>query len=147
MPPPVPPRFRPAPAAAVALLLAGFMAPAPAPDRAHGQGLFHGPAPLRAWIAGQDFSLPAHAARCANCHGAAAPQRVAPLLSAAGMTQPVARRGGPPSRYEADSFCRLLRTGVDPAFVTVTRAMPRYELSDVECRALWLYLTEAGHDS
>lgn len=142
-PPPARTARRAWPAAAAALLLALPVNRVPLPDRAHGQGLFHGPVPLRAYVAGQDFSLPPQAARCANCHGDTAPQRVAPLLSAAGMTQPAPRRGGPPSRYEAGSFCRLLRTGVDPAFVTVTRAMPRYDLSDAECAALWRYLTEA----
>jgi len=52
------------------------------------------------------------------------------------------RRGGPPSRFDDSSLCRLLRTGVDPAHVVIQRSMPRYELSDADCRALWAHLSK-----
>jgi hypothetical protein len=62
-------------------------------------------------------------------------------LSAATLAEPVARRGGPPSRYDARSLCTLLRSGVDPAHVMVQRAMPRFDIDDLQCEALWQYLT------
>lgn len=112
----------------------------PLPDPARGQRLFEGREPLPARIAGQDFALPADAARCSNCHGAQAPQRIGPLLTADSMTDATSRRGGPPTRYEPASFCRLLRTGVDPAFVILPRSMPRYDLSEADCADLWAHL-------
>jgi len=51
------------------------------------------------------------------------------------------RRGGPPSRYELGAFCRLLRVGIDPASVVIPGNMPRYQVTDQECRELWTYLT------
>jgi hypothetical protein len=115
-----------------------------------GQRLFQGDAPLAARIFGQDFDLPREASRCVNCHqptGTAASSAIAitqpfgPPLSAALLTQPERRRGGPPSRYDAASLCTLLRSGVDPAHVIILRSMPRYEISDADCRSLWLHLT------
>ena len=40
------------------------------------------------------------------------------------------------------SFCRLLRTGVDPAYVIIDRVMPTYDVSDAACASLWQYLTQ-----
>jgi hypothetical protein len=128
--------------AACALVLLASIEGVPPPDKSHGQGIFWGDRPVPAYIAGQDFALPASASRCGNCHGEQAPQRIAPVLTAASLTQATSRRGGPPSRYEPASFCRLLRTGVDPAFVVVPRAMPRYDLSEADCAALWAYLLD-----
>jgi hypothetical protein len=54
------------------------------------------------------------------------------------------RRGGPPSAFDRDTFCRLLRTGVDPAWVVVDVSMPRYALSDEQCHALWTHLLEGA---
>ncbi|NML16567.1 c-type cytochrome [Azohydromonas caseinilytica] len=148
MPLPVPsllrsqrPRSRLPRAAACALLLWALTNGMPAPDRARGQRLFQGEEPLAARIAGQDFALPAGASRCGNCHGGAAAQRIAPLLTTVSLTSATSRRGGPPSRYDAASFCRLLRSGVDPAHVIVPRTMPRYELSDADCADLWSHLS------
>lgn len=50
------------------------------------------------------------------------------------------RRGGPPSAFDEASLCRLLRTGVDPAQVLISTTMPRYTVSDVQCRQLMAYL-------
>jgi hypothetical protein len=44
------------------------------------------------------------------------------------------------------SFCRLLRTGVDPVLIVVSRQMPRYELDESQCGNLWHYLTEGLRD-
>jgi hypothetical protein len=117
---------------------------------ARGGQLFDGEVALPARIAGQDFALPAQASRCVNCHGpargdaaspAARAQRIGPALTAGTLSDVVRRRGGPPSRYDATSLCVLLRTGVDPAHVIILRTMPRYDIADADCRALWLHLT------
>ncbi len=124
-----------------------------AADAARGRQLFDGGVALPARIVGQDFALPAQASRCVNCHdparaGAASSpagaQRIGPALTAATLTDTVRRRGGPPSRYDAASLCTLLRSGVDPAHVIILRTMPRYEITDADCRALWQHLTEAA---
>jgi len=52
------------------------------------------------------------------------------------------RRGGPPVAYEQASFCRTLRTGVDPSHIVLPRTMPRFEADDTQCAALWDYLTQ-----
>jgi hypothetical protein len=126
--------------AACMLVLWTLTQEGPGPDPARGQRLFLGEESLRARIAGQDFALPAEAARCSNCHGQQAPQRIGPLLGAVSLTVATSRRGGPPTRYELASFCRLLRTGVDPAFVILARSMPRYDLSEADCADLWAHL-------
>jgi cytochrome c553 len=137
----------------VALLCLGVSSSAAAEDAARGRQLFAGEAPLAARIVGQDFTLPTQATRCVNCHGAtaaspassgAAAQPAAPKLSASTLAEAVRRRGGPPSRYDAAALCVLLRSGVDPAHVMIQRTMPRYELSDADCRALWAHLTAQG---
>lgn len=149
----------------VGLVMAvGLWAASPAPVAAagnaeleRGQRLFVGIEPMRGTISGHQSVLPPLASRCVNCHapgsgtGKARPASApptntsfAPLLTPAYLTGPVARRGGPPSRYDEAAFCRALRTGIDPAYVIVSHSMPRYELSEAECRALWRHLTEAG---
>jgi hypothetical protein len=138
---------------AVALLAVGVISSAGAEDATRGRQLFVGEAPLAARIVGQDFALPTQATRCVNCHGstAATPgasgavaQPAAPALSAATLGESIRRRGGPPSRYDAAALCVLLRSGVDPAHVMIQRTMPRYEISDADCRALWLHITARG---
>jgi hypothetical protein len=107
-----------------------------------GRAIFEGDQALDARIAGHESALPAQASRCVNCHGAPAGSEPVPLplLAAATLAEPVARRGGPPSRYDARSLCTLLRSGVDPAHVMVQRAMPRFDIDDLQCEALWQYL-------
>jgi hypothetical protein len=123
---------------------------AQAPTR--GLQLFVGQLPLPGRITGHESALPTQASRCANCHLPAAPSAAAasqagtqvfgPALTAGWLTLPARRRGAPPSAYSAISFCRLLRTGVDPAHVIIPRAMPRYEVTDADCHALWSFLAE-----
>ena len=122
---------------AVALTVCGVQR-----QRAHqrGEALFHGLAPLPARLNGHADALPPKAARCANCHADGA-NRLGPPLAAAALTAPQRRRGGPPSRYDGQTLCRALRHGVDPAGVTLTRAMPLYDASDADCDALWGYLS------
>ncbi|MCU0684753.1 MAG: hypothetical protein MUF34_21320 [Polyangiaceae bacterium] len=129
--------------ASLPLLLAGAGRPEPT---TRGQTLFRGETPLTAMMVGHTQALPPDAVRCTNCHQPeAAPTRertenFAPKLGPLGLTRPVARRGGPPSRYDARSFCRLLRDGIDPAHVMIPQTMPRYTLSNADCEALWAYL-------
>jgi hypothetical protein len=142
----------------LALLLgAGVWAYQRAQQRAaveRGDRLFHGEAALSARIVGHTMALPATVSRCMNCHetrstavSAAASAvaggqagRYGPALDHATLAQPQARRGGPPSRYDAPSLCTLVRTGVDPAQVMIPQTMPHYEIGDADCAALWAYL-------
>lgn len=120
------------------------------PSATAGRSMFLGESPLQAGIAGHTEPLPAGTVSCANCHlGQAGPgitASFAPPLNRAGMTQPIGRRGGPPSAFSLASFCRMLRTGVDPAYILITRRMPRYTLSDGQCLDLWAFLTETGDE-
>lgn len=98
---------------------------------------------LRGRLAGHPGDLPSAATRCVNCHatGATAGQLLTaafgPSLDSDALARAISRRGGPPSRYDAVSLCRLLREGIDPAWVMVDASMPRYEVSDAQCQALW----------
>jgi hypothetical protein len=118
-----------------------------------GAALFLGQQTLRARLTGHAQDLPTSAARCANCHAGPSPQgdepvtgvtqttRIGPALSAPTLQTALPRRGGPASRYDESTFCRALQDGIDPAWVQLKRAMPRYRLSASECRGLWVYLT------
>jgi hypothetical protein len=122
-------------------------------DAEHGRRLYWGELPLNGRVAGHSAVLPTQASRCANCHargtepgpparaGLAGSQPIGGSLSAQHLTQPVKRRGGPASVFDAQSLCRLVRTGVDPAHIVVASEMPRYDLSDADCQALWSYLS------
>ncbi len=116
-----------------------------------GARAFDGRAALVARIDGHAEPLPAAAAACANCHrpsvaprradGTAAPDAsLGPALHRDALLEAVERRGGPASRYDLQAFCRLLRTGQDPAGVLLPRAMPRYEIDDAACGQLWAHL-------
>ncbi len=138
------------------LALLGWLLSAWGPAQANealsaGRALFLGQQPLPARLATQPAALPPAASRCINCHSApglasasAVPGGSAsygPALNSAWLLQLQARRGGPPSRYDAPRLCRLLREGVDPAGVMLPPAMPRYTLDDAQCRQLWTLLT------
>lgn len=124
---------------------ATFLAGQSPRSAARGDRLFHGREALTGRIRGHDEDLPAEALRCSNCHesqsgklaGVAAPHIDRSLLLVYRQ-----RRGGPPSRYDAASFCKMLRTGVDPVFVVVAREMPIYDLDEAQCNSLWIFLTE-----
>lgn len=128
---------------ALGLLLAACAARA----RAHGAGeaLFSGKHPLKGTIRGHRDSLPPDVVACASCHemgpAVEASRAPAPRIESS-LFEPQARRGGPPSSYDESSFCKLLRTGIDPAYVLIARVMPTYEINGAECAALWQYLTE-----
>ncbi len=107
-----------------------------------GEQMFTGEQPLTGTIVGHDEPLPAFAAKCSNCHDANDPGKAGygARLTRAALVEPAKRRGGPASSYEPGSFCRLLRTGVDPVHVVILRTMPRYQIDDEGCMALWDYL-------
>ena len=133
-----------------ALCVAAFAAPE------RGRLLFQGELPLAGRVTGHTSDLPVVASRCVNCHAVVAPASVAAsaaasapaigtqafglALTPSGLTGAFKRRGGPPSRYDEASFCRVLRTGIDPAHVILPRSMPRYDVADADCGAIWSYL-------
>jgi hypothetical protein len=114
-----------------------------------GRSLFEGPAELQGRIYTHLVDLPPTVVRCANCHavhdGPEVPRSLAPRLTHDVLLSPHARRGGPPSTYTRDTFCRLLRRGIDPAFVLISVEMPRYDLDADACDALWRYVIGSSH--
>lgn len=112
-----------------------------AAQRARGAALFVGQEALAGRLVGHDEPLPALATRCSNCHGAAgAAAPFATALTAAELSTPRVRRGGPASVFDAGRLCALLRDGSDPAHVMITTTMPRYDIGDEQCQALWSFL-------
>jgi hypothetical protein len=141
-------------AGALTLTLAGAALHSAPYER--GAQLFDGRAALTARLVGHEQTLPAETVRCANCHtleraprpearpnATASPltDTLAPALGQNSLLSAHRRRGGPPSRYTSDSFCKTLRDGVDPAHVVLPKTMPRYVINDTECSQLWTYLT------
>lgn len=140
-----------------ALLPTACLAPCPvlatdAVNAEYGQRLFRGAEALRGRISGHSADLPTMASRCANCHlatggrstagpSASASAAFGPDLTAESLTQVRSRRGGPPSRYDQRSLCKVLRTGIDPVHIMMPTAMPRYAAPDLECAALWGYFS------
>jgi hypothetical protein len=113
---------------------------------AAGCHMFFGETPLQGAIVEHDRPLPPGVVACANCHlgdtRSTSDGSFAPSLSRSILTELRRRRGGPPSQFSVASFCRLLRTGVDPAYIVISRKMPRYVLDDEQCLDLWHYLLE-----
>lgn len=138
--------------ATVSALSAGMAAARAAdPAVALGRRLYLGEVALAGTIQGHAQPLPPLAARCSNCHSRGSAETAAsgavsfaPLLTRERLLGSIARRGGPPSRYDAALFCRLLRSGIDPAVMLIPRQMPRYQVDDAQCNALWAYLVDAG---
>lgn len=129
----------------------------PAEQRARGQALFEGRAELSGRIRGHDDPLPAEALRCINCHArvtqpvtAGSPARFGnsqafgPVLDGAWLSGSRARRGAPPSAYDAGALCTALREGLDPQQVRMSRNMPLYEIRPSDCEALWAYLAHGA---
>ncbi len=132
--------------AAGGLLVADGAWAEPAPAASSGQQMFYGEQAMVARLPGHALALPAAAVRCINCHAAPASaggsaSAIAPALSRSHLLDRRARRGGPPSGYDAPAFCRLLRDGLDPASVMIDTTMPRYTMSQPDCLALWAHLT------
>jgi hypothetical protein len=138
---------------AAAVLVGGSVA---AGASKRGESLFIGTEPLKGTIRGHRSSLPPEVVRCRNCHDTSErsergerkgpPPAAAPPVSRSLLLDKVQRRGGPPSSYDVASLCKLLRTGVDPAYIMISRVMPVYDLDDAQCASLWEFLTErSGH--
>ena len=126
-------------AALSALALAGD------PGIERGAQLYRGQPPLQARLAASEDDLAPAAARCMNCHGSGAHGVaeggiVGSDIRGAILSRRVPRRGGPPAAYTRESFRTALRSGHDPASVVLSRAMPRYTLSDRDSDALWAFL-------
>jgi hypothetical protein len=111
-----------------------------------GRDLFTGKADLKGRMSTHQMDLPPEVIRCANCHaegmGPDVPRSNAPRLTRELLLMPQRRRGGPASHYDRDAFCKVLRKGVDPAYVMINEEMPRYTIADADCSALWRILTE-----
>jgi hypothetical protein len=132
-------------AAAVAVALAAGATAVAGSGWVRGWALYHGHLEAAGRIMGHGADLPPAAARCANCHDAApgaglARRSIAPL-DRASLTEARPRRGGPPSAYTSESFCAVVRGGIDPAMVMVNRTMPRFDMPDADCAALWTYVS------
>ena len=112
---------------------------------------------LRGRMVGHEEDLPVAATRCMNCHVAGAARQGQPLenatqanassqcgtpLNARTLTLHQPRRGGPASAYDVASLCKLMRDGIDPAWVMINQSMPRYAITDSQCEALWSYLNQ-----
>ncbi len=127
---------------------AASIAPVHGAKSAEGAKLFDGDEALKGRLQGMSFELDASAVRCKNCHTVTAqaviPGSSAPALTAGMLTSELKRRSGPPSHYTLESFCKLLRTGIDPAYVIVNRQMPRFEIDEEQCGSIWSYLTLPG---
>lgn len=107
-----------------------------------GYQIFSGQRALVAHLRDDSRTLPDIAVRCINCHGHADnATSFAPPLTSRYLLSDTRRRGGPPSRYDLSSFCRVLNVGVDPTGIVLKKAMPQYTLSDTECAALWSFVT------
>ena len=61
-------------------------------------------------------------------------------LNRVGLSTRQSRHGGPPTRYDIASLCRLLRRGVDAGQVVISTVMPRYDALDAQCADLHAYL-------
>jgi hypothetical protein len=109
-----------------------------------GQDLFEGRVGAQAKMSGHSMALPVQASRCINCHestrASRQTQNFGTQLNRRILMATIARRGGPASRYDALSFCKVIREGLDPANVVINSAMPRYQVSDAQCTSLWSYV-------
>jgi hypothetical protein len=118
-----------------------------AANATRGGQLFAGAAELQGRLYTQSEDLPTTAVRCSNCHShassASVPYSSAPRLTREWLQEDRRRRGGPRSHYDLAGFCSLLRTGIGPDRIVINIQMPRYALSDDDCRSLWVFLTEA----
>lgn len=116
-----------------------------------GKHIFFGRMPLKGTIPGQKNLLPPERAACINCHPVGSSPTsdgsFAPPLDRSAILEPRRRRNGPPSYFSLDTFCTLLRTGVDPVYIVVNHQMPRFELDDDQCFDLWQYLMEPDNGS
>ena len=131
-------------ALATGLAWRGWREPAVPASVARGARLFDGTEPLAGTLSGHSASLPVETTRCTHCHTGPGVSASAAWPLDRRLREARPRRGGPPVAYEPASFCRSLRTGVDPAHIVLPRAMPRFDADDAQCAALWAYLTQGS---
>lgn len=138
------PRRRIMAAVGIAAAVGAIATAAALSEKARGFALYHGWLSLPATIAGTGVALPVSASACVNCHEGAATGGPIAIARLDGSTLATARRrgGGAVMAYDRDSFCRVLREGVDPSLVTISRTMPRFEVTDRQCEALWTWASQ-----
>ena len=111
---------------------------------ARGKALFTGAEPLVGRIREHQDDMPPAVVTCSNCHASHTQSAVkgsdAPILSAAFLNDRRSRRHGPESAYNERSFCRVMRTSMDPVYVLLDHTMPAYQISDAQCESLWRFL-------
>ena len=101
-------------------------------DNILGKQLFEGLVMVPAKMSGHSVALPAEASRCSNCHANASAMRstdvalgqtraFATPLNQTTLNTVFARRGGPASRYDSLSFCKVVREGIDPRQVVINK--------------------------
>jgi hypothetical protein len=140
------PRYRSARVAAIGLALVAMARLAYALGSCEpaslGCAIFNGQHPLSAHLRDDNSALPAWTTRCVNCHvGASASTTFAPPLTRDYLLGATRRRGGPISHYDPAAFCHAVKDGVDPAGIVLRKPMPRYQMTDAECSALWRFVT------
>jgi hypothetical protein len=116
------------------------------PHVSRGEALFSGQEAVKGRVRGHRSDLPPEVVSCRNCHATQQTRlttSAAPHLDRSLLLTPRERRGGPPSAYDADTFCKLLRTGVDPVYILIAREMPVYAVDDAQCETLWHFLIGA----
>lgn len=122
------------------------------PPQQRGAAIFYGEIDVSGRLAGHDLILPTLATRCANCHeepNPTPPTTSSTIPSTTSFAQPLTsqhlqtpqvRRGGPPSIFNAQRLCELLRTGIDPTHIIISTTMPRYNLTNAQCEDIWAFL-------
>jgi hypothetical protein len=126
-----------------------------------GAAIFYGEIDVPGHLDGHNLVLPTLATRCANCHEEinttpsptpnttpnTTPNNTTPsstpfahTLTSEHLQTPQTRRGGPPSVFNAQRLCTLLRTGIDPVHIVISTTMPRYHLTDAQCEDIWAFL-------
>jgi hypothetical protein len=106
-----------------------------------GCAIFSGQHPMSAHLRDDDRPLPSWTTRCVNCHtGTSKASAFAPPLTHDALLGATSRRGGPISHYDATSFCRAVKDGIDPAGVLLGKSMPHYRMTDAQCMALWRFV-------
>lgn len=112
---------------------------------------YSGPARMRARLQGFDALLEPSSVRCSNCHGVdggGIPRGVikGTNIRSASLGNRRSASGAPWS-YDAGSFCTAVRRGIDGSGRILEPGMPRYDITDEQCRSLWNYVTADPGDS
>ena len=130
----------------VCCLCIGPVAKSQLSERDRGKQIYLGEETVTGKIDGHISSLPSSLGKCVTCHTfdrqSILEVESAPLLNRSSLLDPRSRRGGPGFSYDKTNFCKTVRTGIDPQYVVLRRAMPRFEISEAQCSALWTYLTD-----